>query len=99
MSQCITYEQLAEVLDKMGIWKFVSGYQKVDFNCRFAVVVESTKYRDLLVERGLNINGVHVSFGYHKRRVIRIRVHLATPHWYLFEKDRRCLLWSIMVKF
>ena len=31
-----THEQLAEELNKAGIWKAVSGYQRVDFNRRIA---------------------------------------------------------------
>ena len=40
-----TYEQLAEELNKAGIWKVVSGYQRVDFNRRIAMVVEDPEIR------------------------------------------------------
>ena len=58
----ITYEQLAEELNNFGIWKSISVFQKVYFNRRFAIVVEYANTRDLLVEKGLNLNGVHIIF-------------------------------------
>ena len=73
----ITYEQLADELNNIGIWKFVSGFQKVDYNRRIALVVEDEKYHNLLVERGLEVNEVHVQFSFHKRRDPRIRVYLS----------------------
>ena len=34
----IAYERIAEELNKQGYWKAVTGFQKVDFHRRFAVV-------------------------------------------------------------
>ena len=48
-----TYEQLAEELSKAGIWKAVSGYQRVDFSRSFAMVVEDLEIRTFLVEKVL----------------------------------------------
>ena len=72
------YEQLAEELNKAGIWKAVSGYQRVDFNRRINIVVEDPEIRTFLVEKGFNVNGVHVFFSYHKRRVdLKTRVYIS----------------------
>ena len=72
-----TYEDLAKELNEAGIWKFVSGYQKVDFNRRIALVIEDNKIRDFLVERGLKVNGIHVTFAYHRRRDPLTRVYVS----------------------
>ena len=73
-----TYEQLAEELNKAGTWKAVSGYQRVDFNRKIAMVVEDPEIRTFLVEKGFNVNGVHVFFSYHKRRVdLKTRVYIS----------------------
>ena len=69
MSTRITYEQLADELHKLRILKHISGYQKVDFNRRLALVVKDPDIRDLIVERGIYVNGIHVVFAHHKRRV------------------------------
>ena len=68
MANGFSYDQLSEDLDKCGIWKYVSGYQKVDFNKRFAVVIEHAPALDFLVERGLDVNGVHARFSYRMMR-------------------------------
>ena len=69
MSNGISYEQLADALYDKGFWKFVTGLQRVDFNPRFIVVIEDVDIRDKLVESGLSINGKHIFFGHHKRRI------------------------------
>ena len=48
MANGFTYEQLADKLNKLNVWESVSGYQKVDFNRRFALVVEDAELRDVL---------------------------------------------------
>ena len=58
-------------------WKFVSGYQKVDINRRIALVIEDNKIRDLLVERGLKVNEIDVTFAYHRRRDPLTRVYVS----------------------
>ena len=50
-----TYEQLAEELNKAGIWKAVLGYQRVDFNRRIAMVVEDPEIRTFLVVKGFTL--------------------------------------------
>ena len=40
MANGFSYEQLADELNKNGYWKSVSGFQKVDFSRRFAIVME-----------------------------------------------------------
>ena len=87
MSTGTTYEQLAEVFDHCGIWKTVTGFQKVHFNRRFALVIEDTNYRDLLVERGLNINGIHVRFACHKRRDTKLKVYLSQIQFGITPKE------------
>ena len=71
----IEYEALAKVLNEKGYWKDVIGYQRVDFNRKYALVFKNDRTRDLLVDEGLNVNGVHVNFAYHRRKEdARIRV-------------------------
>ena len=65
----IQYNQLAEELDKKGYWQYVTGFQRVDYNRRFALVFNRPEPRDHLVEHGLDIGGKHVQFGYQKRRI------------------------------
>ena len=77
MVRGFTYEDLAKELNKVGIGKFVSGYQKVDFNRRIALVIDDNKIRDLLVERGLKVNGIHVTFACHRRRDPLTRVYVS----------------------
>ena len=69
MANGMTYEQLADGLNKQGFWKSVSGFQKVHFNRRYALVVEDVSARNKLVESGLNIDGRHIMFSYHRGRV------------------------------
>ena len=65
----IAYERLAEELNKQGYWKAVTGFQKVDFHRRYTVVFNDPVLRDRLVVNGLNIDGSHVGFAYHQRRI------------------------------
>ena len=60
-------ELLADALHKAAMLHMVSGLQVVDFGKRIALVVEDEKARIHLVEHGLNVTGIHVSFIYHKR--------------------------------
>ena len=69
MSNGVLYEQLPDALYDKGFWKFVTGLQGVDFNRRFAVVTEDVDIRDKLVGSGLSINGKHIFFGHHRRRI------------------------------
>ena len=74
----IQYNQLAEELDKKGHWQYVTGFQRVDYNWRSALVFNCPEPRDHLVEHGLNTEGKHVQFGYQKRRIPpKIRVLVA----------------------
>ena len=77
MANGVSYERLAEVLHRYGFWEVASGFQKVDFNRRYDIVIESQDARDLLVESGLNIDEKHISFAYHKRRDIKKRVYVS----------------------
>ena len=72
MASGFRYEKLAEVINKC----VVSGFQKVNFNQRYALVIEDGKVRNRLVISGLNIDGKHVMFSYHKRRE-RPRVYVS----------------------
>ena len=38
-----TSEELADELHELGIWTSVSGYQRVDFNRKLALVIEGEK--------------------------------------------------------
>ena len=74
----IQYNQLAEELDKKGYWQYVTGFQRADYNGRFALVFNRLEPRDHLVEHGMDIGDKHVQFGYHKRRIPpKIRVSVA----------------------
>ena len=64
----IEYEALAKVLNEKGYWKDVNEYQRVDFNRRYTLVLKNDCTRDLLVEQGINLNGVRVNFAYHRRK-------------------------------
>ena len=77
MSNGVSYEHLAEKSHECGYWLSVSGYQKVDYNCRFALVVESGHVRDLLIESGIDVDGIHITFAYHKKRDTRKRVYVS----------------------
>ena len=76
----VSYEKLAEELSLWGYWKGITGFQKVDFGRRFALVFDDPDLRDRLVTSGLTIDGTHVMFNYHRRRVqmdTRIRVFVS----------------------
>ena len=62
MANGMTFEQLADGLNKQGFWKSVSGFQKVDFNRRYALIVDDVSVRNKLVESGLNMDGRHIMF-------------------------------------
>ena len=55
----------------------VFGFQKVDLNPRFTLLIENPEVRDRLVVSGLNVDGkqLHVTFFCHKRRE-RPRVYI-----------------------
>ena len=75
----ISFDSLAEALNKEGYWSNVIGYQKVDFNRRFAVVFKSVQKMDHLIENGINVAGVHVNSAYHRKKEdpsIRVYVSL-----------------------
>ena len=42
--------------------------KKVDFNRRYAIVFEKSETRDNLVENGLDVGDVHLTFAYHKKK-------------------------------
>ena len=77
MSKGISYQALAHDLGRTGMWKSVTGFQRVDFNRRFTLVIEDSRFREILVERGLDLSGVHLNFGFHKRRDTVIKVYLS----------------------
>ena len=66
--QLHSHHVTANELNKQGYWKSVTGFQSVDFNRQFAIVMEDASVRDKLVECGLDIEGKHIIFAYHKRR-------------------------------
>ena len=50
----------------------------MDFSHRFAVVFKNTQARDWLVENGINENGRHVKFAYHRKKENpKIRVYIS----------------------
>ena len=77
MAKGIDYEKLAQCLMAAGYWRHVTGYQKVDFNRRFAIVFNNDEARDRLVCNGISYNDVHVSFSYHKKKDEFIKVFVS----------------------
>ena len=74
----VDFEALAEALNRETYWSDVAGYQKVEFNRRFPVVFNNTQTRDRLVENGINVNGIHVNFAYHRKKEDpKIRVYIS----------------------
>ena len=72
-AQNIVQERITEVLEEQGFWKAVTVFQKLDFR-RYGIVFSDPDLRDKLVVNGLDIDGVHINFGYHRRRSYSIRV-------------------------
>ena len=73
----LQYDTLVEVLHQRNYLRYVTGLQRIDFNRRYALVFNNYEVRDHLVQHGLDINGIHITFGYHKRRTpLRIRVFI-----------------------
>ena len=68
LAEKIAYERIAEELSRQEYWKAVTGIQKLDFHHRYAVAFSDPTLHDRLVVRGLNIDGVHVSFVYHAKK-------------------------------
>ena len=86
MAEKVSSEKLAEELSLWRYWKRINGFQKVDFGRRFALVFDDPDLRDRLVTNGLTIDGTHVMFNYHRRRVqmdtrIRVFVSLHVTYW------------------
>ena len=74
----VNYEALADGLNAKGYWKDVIGYQEVDFNGRYVIVFWNNETRDRLVENGIDIDGVNVTFAYHpKKEDPKIRVFVS----------------------
>ena len=72
----ISYEKLAEALHQNGYWDAVNILQRVDFNRRYAVFLDNGAKRDKLLNEALNIDGIHVSFARHQKKV--------EPRWKVF---------------
>ena len=73
----IAQERIAEVLEEQGYWKGLTVFQKLDFR-RYGIVFSDPDLRDKLVVNGLDIDGVHITFGYHRHRNYLIRVLLSS---------------------
>ena len=61
MANGVSYDKLTDVLHQEGFWQSVTGFQKVDFNRRYALVIEDANLRDKLVTKGLNVDGKFIS--------------------------------------
>ena len=72
-AQDIVQERIIEVLEEQGYWKAVTVFQKLDFR-RFGIVFSDPDLRDKLAVNGLDIDGVHITFGYHRHRSYFVRV-------------------------
>ena len=74
----LQYDTLAELLHQRNYLKYVAGFQRIDYNRRYALAFNNSEARDHLAVHGLDINGIHINFGYHKRRSPpRVRVFIA----------------------
>ena len=69
------YEKVAEALHNCGYWQHVKVFQKVDLNRRYAVEFDRNDISEKLLTIGINVNGVHVGFQRHQRRVFFKLVH------------------------
>ena len=58
---------------EQGYWKAVTVFQKLDFR-RYGIVFSDPDLRDKLAVNGLDIDGVHITFGYHRHRSYFVRV-------------------------
>ena len=58
----------------MGLWMKVKGFQRCDFNRKLALVIEEEHIRNHLVERGVDLDDLHVQFHHHKSRNTNVRV-------------------------
>ena len=64
----LQYDTLAEVLHQRNYLKYVTGFQRIAYNRRYALVFNNSETRDHLVLHSLDINGIHINSEYHKRR-------------------------------
>ena len=72
-AQDIVQERIIGVLEEQGYWKAVTVFQKLDFR-RYGIVFSDPDLRDNLAVNGLDIDGVHITFGYHRHRSYFVRV-------------------------
>ena len=73
-----SYDKVAEALYNNGYYDHVKVFQKVDLNRRYAVEFDKNDVSERLLTNGLTVDGVHVSFTRHQRRVF------SAPVWRVY---------------
>ena len=59
-------KELQDKLHEMGLWRKMEGFQRSDFNRKLCLVIQEEHIRTHLVENGVNLDGLHVKFYFHK---------------------------------
>ena len=73
-SQDVALEDLVEALYNRRFLEKLTALQKVKFGRMFALASEDDKMLEELVLSGLNVNGLHLEFSYHKGRKFTVFV-------------------------
>ena len=67
-------KDLQDKLHEMGVWMKVEGFQRSDFNRKLCLVIKEEHIRNHSVENGVNLDGLHVKFYFHKSRNTDVKV-------------------------
>ena len=99
--RAIAYERIAEELVKQEYLKAVTGFHKLDFHHRYGVAhaFSDPNLRDKLVVNGLDIDGIHVTFIYHAKKIDLTRVLVSKLPLGISDDEIRALHLTAMVLF
>ena len=67
-------KELMDKLDELGYWKKVKGFQRCDLNRKICLVIYEEYIRNHWVENGVELEGCHVNFYFHRERNSNVRV-------------------------
>ena len=67
-------KELMDCLDERGLWNKVREFQRCDLSRKICLVIREEHIRNLLVENGVNISQLHVSFYFHRSKDTNVRV-------------------------
>ena len=73
-SQSVALDKLVDVLHDKKILSQLTAIQKVKYGVMYALASENRKILEDLVVRGLEVDGVHLEFKYHKMNLINVYV-------------------------